>query len=216
MLIQPDLGLIFIHVPKSGGSSVKAMLRALPGFQALPEGLWTHSSAADARRVLGAETFDRCWRFAVVRHPAPRLLSWAAFRLDRAEDRQRRRAASLPVKAGTTAERDAAVIAEMKGRDPVDWIVNTPHSVDKFGFEPKRQDQTAWFEDAEGRRLVDAVYRLEDAAVWGPALAARVGLKGCLPHANRSSATAGPIDRRLAAFVRRHHQRTLTAFDYRL
>lgn len=217
MLINRDLGLIFVHVPKSGGSSVKALLRALPGFEPLPEGLWTHSTAADARRVLGPEVFDRCWRFAVVRHPAPRLLSWAAFRLDRAMERQRRRAEGLPVKPGTSAERDAAAVAEMQGVDPVDWIVTTPHSIAKFGADPKRLDQTHWFETGTGERLVDAVYRLEDAAAWAPALSARFGLQADLPHANRSSsAPVGATDPRLADFVRRYHPRTLTAFDYRL
>ncbi|RZJ95558.1 MAG: hypothetical protein EON88_10790 [Brevundimonas sp.] len=219
MLIHPELRLIFIHIPKSGGSSVKRMLRALPGFQPLPQGLWTHSTAAETRRVLGAEVFDRCRRFAVVRHPVPRLLSWAAFRLEKAEDRQRRRAEGLPVKPGTTADRDAAAIAEMKHRDPVDWITTQPHSVDKFGADPKRIDQTAWFEDADGGRLVDEVFRLEDAADWAPRLAAGYGLEGDLPHANRSSASLGPaapLDPRLVDFARTWHGRTLGAFDYRL
>ncbi len=62
--------LIFVHIQKTGGSSISA---ALSGQHSPPE---KHLSAVELRELYGPETWDSCFRFSIVRNPWDRLVSW--------------------------------------------------------------------------------------------------------------------------------------------
>jgi hypothetical protein len=69
MLISQDPKLLFVHVQKTGGSSLAAVL---PGARPF---LGTHDHARRARDVLGSD-YDAYFKFAFVRNPWDRLVSW--------------------------------------------------------------------------------------------------------------------------------------------
>lgn len=68
---------IFIHIGKTGGSSIRVYLAAAafhnPGWRIHKE--HRHLKASDVREKLGAEIFDSAIKFAVVRHPVDRYIS---------------------------------------------------------------------------------------------------------------------------------------------
>ena len=73
MLISRSRKLLFIHIQKTGGTSVAAALRA-----AIPDAtdiFWTHDHARWARERLGEE-YDELFKFGFVRNPWERLVSW--------------------------------------------------------------------------------------------------------------------------------------------
>jgi hypothetical protein len=93
-IINSTHHFIFIHVPKTGGTSVKEYLRAYRGQTDLhvnrptdvgPAALLNgmaikkHSSASQIRRALGPAEFDRFFKFCVVRNPFVRAMSLFRF-----------------------------------------------------------------------------------------------------------------------------------------
>lgn len=73
MLISEEHKFIFIHVYKTGGTSITCALRPLCGISP-SRGLPMHATAQDALDVLG-DAFYGYTRFAVVRNPWDQLVS---------------------------------------------------------------------------------------------------------------------------------------------
>jgi len=84
---------VFIWIPKTAGTSLANVFERRGVFRRLGrEGLWgripeeeradwnaanwQHISAIDVRRVIGEERFENCFRFAFVRHPYDRVVSF--------------------------------------------------------------------------------------------------------------------------------------------
>lgn len=93
MFISSDI--IFLHVPKCGGKSVVEALRSRhcpeiearreihvynPWGASLPE---PHMLASTLRRTLGEQVWAGTWKFALVRHPIDRLVSWYHYGADK-------------------------------------------------------------------------------------------------------------------------------------
>lgn len=91
-IINTTFGFVFVHVPKSAGTSVTTLLSQLStpldievGGSAFGEdvqnaykkrhGLSKHSSATEIRALLGEQAWKRMTSFGVVRHPLERLAS---------------------------------------------------------------------------------------------------------------------------------------------
>ena len=73
MLISRSRKLLFVHIQKTGGTSIAAALRS-----AIPDAtdiLFTHDHARWARDHLGQD-YDELFKFAFVRNPWERLVSW--------------------------------------------------------------------------------------------------------------------------------------------
>lgn len=92
MIINHNRKFVFVHVPKAAGTAVATMLSTLTTYkdlevgtgdlgQALQEtygkkfGLAKHAPAHRIRRVMGAEDWDKYFKFAFSRNPFSRLLS---------------------------------------------------------------------------------------------------------------------------------------------
>jgi chondroitin 4-sulfotransferase 11 len=85
MLLSSSRAFIFIHIQKTGGSSIVSALR-----KAAPDSISTfsdfaachdplkgqHVFASDLRNYLGDHEWQRFFKFAFVRNPWARLVSW--------------------------------------------------------------------------------------------------------------------------------------------
>lgn len=132
-----DLGLLFVHVPKCGGSSVEDQLGVHHG----------HRSAVYFRAA-DPGLFARAWTFSIVRNPYDRLVS--AFHY---------------LKGHTFSERDRAWAAGTLGDCP-DFAAFLERLAEP-GFRDRVlawlhfQPQWYYLCDAKGRLLVDEAARLE-------------------------------------------------------
>ncbi len=69
-MIDRDLKLIFVHIQKTGGMAIS---RALGGIDHPPE---KHRTALELRAIYGEAVWNQCVKFAFVRNPWDRLVSW--------------------------------------------------------------------------------------------------------------------------------------------
>jgi chondroitin 4-sulfotransferase 11 len=69
-MIDRDLKLIFVHIQKTGGMAIS---RALGGIDHPPE---KHRTALELRTIYGEAAWNQCTKFAFVRNPWDRLVSW--------------------------------------------------------------------------------------------------------------------------------------------
>lgn len=109
MPVFPDLGLIFVHVPKTGGGTIRHALspyrqaqsssiaRRATSFLPVMEPLdklhiRMHDSAAWMRRKIGPALYDRFLSFAIVRDPYDRAISEYEFLRQRPSHRRHSRA----------------------------------------------------------------------------------------------------------------------------
>lgn len=77
MVVSDRARCIFIHIQKTGGASIEALLRQHdPNMgSGLHEGR-RHMFARDVRTIAGPERWHRYFKFAFVRNPWDRLVSW--------------------------------------------------------------------------------------------------------------------------------------------
>lgn len=72
MIVSDEYKYIFLHVPKNAGTSIKEVLKEK--HMGIQHGV--HTSAVKAQRLLGKIQFDDYFKFAVVRNPYSRVVSW--------------------------------------------------------------------------------------------------------------------------------------------
>lgn len=177
-------GVLFVHVPKTGGTSVA---RALYGSDGVG-----HRTAAEVQAEVGPRVWRSLFSFAVVRDPVDRAAS--AFRY---------------LMAGGSNALDAAfgerVLREFSTLDAfvVGWLTPRTSRV-QVHFRP----QADFVLDGE-RPVVDRVVRYDRLAEGYARVRAETGVGGPLPHVN---ASPGPLPQLSAAACRR--LREVYAADY--
>lgn len=171
-MICRDRKLIFVHIPKCGGTSVEDMLwprprkvedlwlgYVAPGYNKYQSGGLQHLTAQQIRQEVGDETFQACYRFALVRDPVDRLVSQY-----NALNRRKDLLAHLGMGFGrdfTKYLRRIRKVAHVQWKPQVDFLL-----------------------DAAGDMTAEA-FKLEDIDETFPALAARIGLtEDRLVHSN--------------------------------
>lgn len=204
MLISDDKRFLFIHVPRTGGTSVAAALQSLA--LARPPAGWAsllrclrlpcayrrvrfgrHCSLRSAQALLPAGLFASCFKFAFVRDPWDRIASAYAALLRDPNHRRHRRAARLGF--GAYVEREAPRVL----KNQVDLLV-----------------------DSTGRLGVDFVGRFETLAQDFAAVCERLGARAELPHLNGGDRRdyRSFYDGASRDAVRRHWSRDIDAFGY--
>lgn len=160
MIYSPTRHVLFTHVSRTGGVVLTdALQRALPDAQRL---LDQHAPLAEARTVLGADRFSASFKFAIVRNPWDRLMSWYAL------------IGKLEHNGGPAMLLDPAS-AHWKGFDAFleKW---SAEEVRIDGVRRRKLSQWAQLADAEGHLLIDDVGRFETLAEDAARLFARMGL----------------------------------------
>jgi hypothetical protein len=214
MLISHRHGFAFIHVPKTGGTSVA---RALWRHADHPDGYWAnrclalvgirvnhyapmamrkfrpHTPADELRRNLPAGVFEGLFTFAFVRNPWDLLVSYYHFLRDADGhgdhvSHRRRRAARLP--------------------DFESYV--------RYEISRGKISQTRMVADRRGRVLVDFLGSYESLATDFAHACRRIGFEATLGHANTSTRAdyRDYYSPRLAALVRDHFAEDVERFGY--
>lgn len=206
MLISVTHGFLFVHVQKTAGTSLTRLLDPYAlqppasrlnklGSDLMLVRDWRqhhfriHAPLKRAQRLIPAEDYARLFKFAFVRNPWDRLVSWYAYLLKDTSHRRHRRVA-----AGTFEE---FAHAELERPDRSQWWM---------------------IEDRAGAMGLDYVGRFERLAEDVAEICRRLRLPAAaLPHENVS--TRRPYQeyysRELAAKAGARWAREIEAFDYR-
>jgi len=81
MMLSLPNKFLFVHIQRTGGMTLKGALRRR--FPDAHQYISPHAHAKDALKRLGKEVFDSLYRFAIVRNPWDRLVSWYAMLRER-------------------------------------------------------------------------------------------------------------------------------------
>jgi hypothetical protein len=185
MLISYSHRFVFIHVGKTGGMSMREVLKQYADepekfkirrparmngdkpnpLYAVWETLLLHAKARDVRKEVPAEVFDSFYKFAFVRNPWDLMVSMYHFILRE-----------------PTAPRHEQVKAAGTFEGFVDWVAVT---ADPFPKGITRL-QSEMLTDEQGRLLVDYIGHYERLEEDFAQVAAKVGIADRLPHLNRS------------------------------
>lgn len=185
MLISHTHRFIYIHVGKTGGMSVREVLKPyaqepdkfkirrpakMVGDSPNPlytvwETLLLHAKGRDIRKEVPAEIFDSYYKFAFVRNPWDLMVSMYHFILREPE----------------AAKHDQ--VKALSGFDAfVHWVGKTPDPFPR-GITKLQKDMLT---DSQGKLLPDLIGRYESLDRDFAQVCARLQIENTLPHLNRS------------------------------
>lgn len=203
MLISRERGLLFIHIQKTGGSTVAQILRGR-----IPDMRWmggTHEHAVSARAVLGDE-FDSFHRFAFVRNPWDRLVSWYSMIRQKG-----------PAQPPERLNRLWRYVLERSSTFE-EFVLRCTDTIDDVdGPKSFLHNQLDYVSDPDGRLLVDWIGRYERFGADLRTLLDRVGLPDAeIPHVNpsRHRHYAAYYTPRTRDLVAERYERDVQAFGY--
>ena len=173
MLSSRDKNLLFIHVQKTAGTSVRQLLqRQIPDLVPF---LGTHDHARLARETLGT-AYDEMFKVAFVRNPWDRLVSWYTMIVDNAQQ-------VAPEKHNRLWR---YVLSESRNFE--EFITRCTDVIDDVdGRKSFAFNQLDYIADEDDNVIVDFIGRYETLPADIDRLFDRLGLADrSLPHRNRS------------------------------
>jgi chondroitin 4-sulfotransferase 11 len=198
-MISHELRCIFVHVQKTGGSSVRGALQ-MAQFDA-----HKHRFAIELRAIYGADTWNQYFKFAFVRNPWDRLVSWwEMMRRNVVEGRPRNGFQRYVMeRARTFAEFLQQCDTEYRDADGTKWIY---------------RNQVDYLRDRDEVLLVDFVGRFEQLQLDFTRVAARLNVAPItLPHVNGTVRRpyTSYYSRELRELVAERYAKDIEAFGYR-
>jgi hypothetical protein len=195
MIISNSHKFIFVHILKTAGTSICAALDptlrwndVILGGTGFGEkvnapykerfGLRKHSSASQIRAVVGDDVWSQYFKFAFIRHPYTRVVSFYTWL---GEVIRRNADPAAPVWTWTSTQ------AFVESPTFSDFIRN-----EKFLQTEAARPQTEWLCDEEGRCMVDFVGRFENLDAGMLTVVERLGLSVQPLGRHNSSATERP------------------------
>ena len=204
MLISSRIGCVFVHVPKTAGSSIDRWLQTLDpsAVRILPHLRATyvpakgkHLFASDLRAGLPRELWFGSFKFGFVRNPFDRLVSWYHMCLQRPDEEYRRYVIATTSCFEDFVEKSDRFVgrAAMIGFNQVDHLC-----------------------DAHGTPLVDFVGRFENLPADVATVMATLGVGGDVPRFNssRHDTYREYFSRSSVAVVEERFARDLEQFSY--
>lgn len=199
--VTSNRDILFVHVQKTGGSSI---LRAL-GQEAHPR--HKHCFAAEFRMMCPAEQWNRTFKFAFVRNPWDRLVSWwsmvNAYRDAFRKGVRLNRFFTYVLGSSTTFE---------------EFLLNCHADIaDPDGRKCILRNQLDYLTDREGRLLVDYVGRFENLAHDFREVTRQLGLPDtALEHRNKTSHApyTDYYSERTRSLIERAYHRDIAQFGY--
>jgi hypothetical protein len=165
MVVSARLRCIFVHVQKTGGSSIEVALRRHdPSIPEKPHNARRHLGARDVRELVGHAAWDASFKFAFVRNPWDRLVSWHSMCVQ----------AAAPNAFGRYVQERFASFEDFVMRPDATLARTTVPQVDYLAA-------------TDGALIVDFVGRYEALHRDYAEVGRRLGIDGALPHANRSA-----------------------------
>jgi hypothetical protein len=203
-LISHAYRCIFIHIPRTGGSSVETVL--WPGERTEAD-LWMgfttpfgnryqtgglqHLTALHVREAVGAQTFDAYLKFAIVRNPWDKAVSQYAFM---------RRRPDLRELLGMQQDDDFRTYLRL--------IQSAPH----VQWQPQR----SFVCDERGESMIDHTLRYEEFDKSVASMLQRLGVDAPVPHVHGAERgqTADYYDDETRAMVANHYRDDIAYFAY--
>jgi hypothetical protein len=200
---------LLVHVQRTAGTSLKAALSA-----ACPDAreiLGTHDWAATARAHLGAR-YEALYRFAFVRNPWDRLVS--CYELIREQGGGSGALERSAEDGGINRLWRYALARSGSFREFIlrcDGVIDDVDGRKSFAFA-----QCDYVCDAEGRLIVDDVYRFEDLPAAADHLFETLQIRAALPRLNpsRHRPYREYYDAETRAVVARRFARDIARFGY--
>lgn len=187
MFISHKYRVVFIHIQRTGGTSISRVFREFDDklqYQlALDPALKQpkHPLARNVRAAMGPGLFDDYVKFAVVRNPFDRMVSWYAIM---AKDTVENFAPHLTRDDGGFG--GEVLRAVQRQARSFDGFIALPKEDAEGLFERFHTPQFDYLSDDRGRLIIDHVLRFENLSEDFNALAREIGFEGRLPHHNRS------------------------------
>lgn len=187
MFISHKYRVVFIHIQRTGGTSISRVFREFDDklqYQlALDPALKQpkHPLARNLRAAMGRGLFDDYVKFAVVRNPFDRMVSWYAIMAKDTVESLSPGMARDEVNFGKKVLR-----AVQRRAQSFDEFIALPQEGADGLFERFHTPQFDYLSDDQGRLIIDHVLRFENLSEDFNALAREIGFEGCLPHRNRS------------------------------
>jgi chondroitin 4-sulfotransferase 11 len=200
-MIIPESRLIFVHIQKTGGTAIAMALGQNPDCAE------KHFLARDLRKLYGFEIWNTCFKFAFVRNPWDRLVSWWSMIDSRRE----------VFANGDPLNRFQQFVLE-RAKTFEEFLVNCDEEIaDSDGSKWIYRNQLDYLVDESGRQLVDFIGRFESLQ-WDLNVIGRrtFGRPIPLAHVNKSahrhySEYFTPV---LAKKVASRFERDIDAFGY--
>lgn len=201
-MISPDHRWIFVHIQKTGGNAVRSAL----GVE------WSdphkHFLARELRQAYGEAAWARSFKFAFVRNPWDRLVSWWSM-IDNGRD-----------PSGATPAPNGFFGYVLQHANSFEEFISrcTDEIVESDGRKNIFRNQIDYLADENGKIIVDFIGRFERMQQDFDEVMARVGLPRTdllRVNTSRRSAYADYYTPATAAEVGRRYARDIEAFGYR-
>lgn len=205
MLFSPDKKILFIHIQKTGGSCIEhILLQNVPGVQKI---FGMHDHARWCRQRMPADIWNEAFKFAFVRNPWDRLVSWYSMIEQRAAAKPRHELNKLLQYASATAPTFSDFIEKC-----------TATIFDNDGIKSFMFNQIDYITDENGGLIVDFVGRHERFSQDMEEVLNKLGIKGYdIPHINKSKHThySHYYTERTRQIVAERYARDIEYFGYR-
>ena len=166
MIVSPGTKCIFVHIQKTGGASIESLLlRHDPAIAATAHDGKRHLTAREIRALVPAETWRDSFKFAFVRNPWDRLVSWYHMCMQ------------------VTTPNPFSLYVRQHAPTFGDFITRTTTGI----AARTTRNQVDYLTGDGGEVIVDFVGRYERLQADLDEVGGRLGIPAALPHLNRSS-----------------------------
>lgn len=201
-MIYPEHGWIFVHIQKTGGDSIRTALGVeLNDYH-------KHRTAVELRAVYGGAAWEDYYKFAFVRNPWDRLVSWWTM-IDALRPR---------FEAGEALNAFQHYVLD-RAKTFEDFLTNCGDEIaDTDGRKHIFRNQIDYLCDESGELIVDFIGRFERLQDDVDQVTRRIGIdRVVLPHVNRSDHKnyRQYYTHETAALVADRYRRDLSVFAYR-